>query len=571
MINFSLSSLFHSLKRKIEFFAQDSQGVILVFTAISAIPTTAMVYAGLDTARGYAVKNHLVQAVNLGLIAARPYLLKKGGFYQGPTPANIVKANFAPGSTKPVSVNLTYSGVGQATITASTDLKLRFKTRLLSRYSPKKSSKNAVDSGKFTINVASIAQLGYNPIEIAFAVDTMDFKGASGQNLNIPQLLMASDAIRQKLESIKSLSKSVKISIIPYGATVNVASHLNSKFRSSGGNRCVNEPNTWSAASSLGKFSPYKVYFFDQFGNKISKGWENHGCPIPIVPLTTDLNAIRMGVPFAYFGPTFSLNPYSHVNGIGQSSSNKPLHNLGLNWAWRTISSDWGKLGAWSPDSTPSSDPKTQKAIFLITGDTPAIQSSIQPFLDWWDSGSTYYIFGFIPIPLFNYISLTNIDHYSAYGYRVDEELDPLELATYVALIGWVDYYDQDSEVLTPTNALDQIDNLTKACRSVMTDGSQKTQLYSFGIRHNSSGWMDSNMASLLSQYMTQEIVNSCNSNPKLASEGGVSLNNWGSITIGIVHPLQWTSLTKPQAMLISFINKGLEDLAGKAAYVKLV
>lgn len=552
------------LKKKISHFIGDSKGVILIFTAVTMIPTSAVVYAGLDAARGYAVKHHFAQAMNLGLISSRDYLISKGVGYKGPSPKTLVTMNFAPGSTTNIKVKSSLSNLGQLTLTGSASLKTRFNLNLLTPYYTTYGGKTNLSKPKnnqLSIKVTSVGQIDHNPIEIAFAVDVLDFKAWNGQIVNLGQFLMSTDVIYKKLEEIQNLSNNLRISVIPYGATVNVASSLNSKFMASSGNKCVNEPNTWTAQESLKAFSPYRNYFFDQFGDGVAKGWENHGCPLHITPLTTDLNAIRMGAPLGYSGAGYSLNPVSYVNGITQVSQSKPLHHVGLNWAWRSIATDWGKEGAWPNSSKPSSDPRAQKAIILLTGNHPGIQSSIRDYMDWWDSGDTFYIdLGLFSIPLFNYLSLTNIDHYSAYGYRYDDGMDPLDLAAYVAIIGWSDYYDTDKSVLTPTNILDQVDNLVSSASKVMKSG-QKVQLYSFGVGHEIP-WIDSSLEQAFINDLIYRLISQCNSNTNLSFQGG-DTNNWGC--------LSGADFTALRDRVASAVVTALEDLKVKSSYVKLV
>ena len=333
----------------------DKSGNFAVIFALTAVPMLLMAGGGIDLGRAYYVRRDLSNALDAATLAVASSTDTSSTTLNNRLTtmftANYHLANIAPATTPSMTIN---NNIVDTTVSAT------LQTTLLSFIKP-----------SITITVTSEVNKQTSGIEIVLALDTT---GSMADNNKMVELKAAAHNLVTTIFGTSTSVTAAFVGIVPFTDTVNIGSTnttyvsdpsvydwgKDSKGNKLGWGGCVMAPNSShdqddAFTSSNGKWLPY--YWPSSSSNywsKVKNGTTtymisstvgpNIGCPTQaITPLTNQRAPLDTAI------DALSPNGSTHIN-------------VGMAWAWYTISPDFPFTQGQPYDS-----PKFKKYVVLMT------------------------------------------------------------------------------------------------------------------------------------------------------------------------------------------------------------
>ncbi len=354
-------------KNKLKDLRRNEEGAVYVMFAVLLVPLIIFAAIAIEVSRTSYINTKLAYAADAGALAGARYKIED-------VQANAQKifyANFPNGFNDVFVIPQISLSSDQSTV------------RVLARGSMPTIIGSFANIMNLTVKAYAEAKIGLpNKLELALALEV----GGSKVNDNkVGEINSAAVHFINALFKTSKTTDSIFASLIPYGATVNItpknvgwtSNPQNVAFpNGEAWQGCVmavdtfTTPHTDTPPSSTRK---WPLYFAHSTNKKVGtqlgdNDWElsnsgslqvttkisginvgpNRSCVPPLIPLTNDASLLKKAI------------PNTNVAGGGN------FGNLGLVWAWNTLSPKWtGKWG--NPDLPRASGGQIAKLIVLVT------------------------------------------------------------------------------------------------------------------------------------------------------------------------------------------------------------
>lgn len=339
--------------RKFHHFLKTSKGGAAIIFGLFVLPMLGSVGLALDIGRAHLLKSRLGYALDAaGLAAASSY----GSEAELEERLNaFVQANFPATSAGEVtSVTATFNG-NFVTLEATA----KVETAVMRVF-----GKDEVE-----VRVTNEVLRETKGVEVALVLDTT---GSMWSNNNYIALREAATLFLNELYGDDDDHEKIRVSVVPFSASVNVGAEAVSIVNSiSGVSYSNSDPVQWKGCvferpyphdirdSSVAVGGRWDMYYWTSTKDNYWRRWDyaygyqyknrqrnpNAGCPQPIMPLSTDRDALLAKVQGLY--------PWSRGGTMGP---------IGMAWGWRTLSPE-----APFTEGSAYDDPEWRKVIIMMT------------------------------------------------------------------------------------------------------------------------------------------------------------------------------------------------------------
>lgn len=319
------------LKRKTETFAKDREGSIAIVFSLILVVLVCLLGLAIDFARAQRASAVVMRSIDAAALYGSKVLVEDGAS-DGEVKTRV--ANFLDSQIRTNTMQgSSYSGLHMITDPVEGSVSIDVEVHVPTTFS------RIFNADSISFHKSAKTSYKIKNVELAMVLDTT---GSMGSNNKIDELKVAA---AQAIDILMPPNRPAfnKIALAPYSASVNAGALAGAVSNGASVDQCVVERQGATTATDDLPVAADALLIADTVLNP------NYSCPVQeIMPLSKDANLLKT-----------TINAY----GVGGGTAG----HIGLAWGWYLISPNWN--GFWPAVSAakPYGDPKTIKAIIMMT------------------------------------------------------------------------------------------------------------------------------------------------------------------------------------------------------------